>query len=599
MHATHFGAGASRPIIRGMDGPRIGVLTNGTQLHDASTLSPDHAVATEPLLLEKVEILRGPAALIHGGAVGGVVNLVDQKVPTAQPENGLAGTAELGWSSAARARNAAAGVTAGSGPLVLRIEAAGRNAGDYRSGNGKVPGSFSDGNTGSIGLSWVGAQGYVGAAYTRQRAQYGLPGHTHSDCHPHGSHLHCGGHGHAPAEHGHHDDHDDHGHAEHAHAVPEVDLTSHRWDLRGEWRNPWAGVETVRLKGSHTRYGHDEVEAGAVSTAFRNRAHDVRLEVQHAPIAGWRGVVGTSQGQRNFSALGQEAYVPATRTQTQGLFVLEQYQWGAWNFQAALRHAWQRVQTQRDGVQRKHHGTSASLGTVWKFTPGWQASASLSHAARMPSAEELFANGLHMATNSWEVGNNHLKKETSNAFDLGVRKLTGHTTWSANFYHHRIKGYIFGRTVDAHEGFELQHYTQADARFTGMEGQVRQRINRFAGVSLFGDMVRAKLADGSHLPRIPAARLGLRVDASWQGWEGMAEWVQVAHQHRTATYETSTGGYGMLNLAASYRFAGTPLQLLIKAENLNNRLAYAHTSAIKHAAPLKGRNVSLALRAEF
>lgn len=594
IHATHFGAGASRPIIRGMDGPRVGVLANGTQLHDASTLSPDHAVATEPLLLEKVEILRGPAALIHSGAVGGVVNLVDQKIPTARPDNGLAGAAEVGWSSAARARNAAAGLTAGSGPLVLRVEAAGRNAGDYRAGNGKVPGSFSDGNTGSIGLSWVGAQGYIGAAYTRQRAQYGLPGHTHSDCHPHGSHLHCGGHGHAHMEHGHHDEHDDH-----AHAVPEVDMTSHRWDVRGEWRNPWAGVEAVRLKGSHTRYGHDEVEAGEVATAFRNRAHDLRLEVQHAPILGWRGVIGSSQGQRHFSALGQEAYVPATRTQTQGLFALEQYQWGEWNFQAALRHDWQRVQTQLDGVQRKHHGTSGSLGTVWKFTPGWQASASLSHAARMPSAEELFANGLHMATNSWEVGNSQLKKETSNALDLGVRKLTGHTTWSANFYHHRIKGYIFGRTVDAHEGFQLQHYTQADARFTGMEGQVRQRINRFAGVSLFGDVVRARLADGSHLPRIPAARLGLRVDASWQGWESMAEWVQVAHQRRTAAYETSTGGYGMLNIAASYRFAGTPLQLLIKAENLNNRLAYAHTSAIKQAAPLKGRNVSLALRAEF
>lgn len=606
IHATHFGAGASRPVIRGMDGPRVGVLANGTELHDASTISPDHAVVTETLLTQQVEVLRGPAALAHGGAVGGVVNLVDRKVPTARPDKGYEGEAEVRWSSAAREKAGAMGLTAGQGPLVLRVEAAGRTADDYRVGGDwraehggrKVPGSFSDGNTGSVGLSWVGDKGYLGAAYTRQRAEYGLPGHVHSDCHPHGSHLHCGGHGH---DHDH--DHDEHGHDAHeGHGhedAPVVDLTSHRWDLRGEWRQPWEGVEAVRLKGSHTRYSHDEIDEGAVSTAFRNRAHDLRLEVQHAPLAGWRGVVGVSQGQRNFSAEGAEAYVPDTRTQKQGLFLLEEYQWGDWRLQAALRHDRQNVKRQHDELERKHHATSASVGTVWKFQPGWQATASFSHAARLPSAEELFANGLHMATNSWEVGDSRLRKETSNAWDVGVRKLTGDTTWSANFYHHRINGYIYGRTVDEDDGFQLQHYTQADARFTGLEGQVRQRINRFLGVSVFGDVVRAKLADGGHLPRIPAARLGLRVDGSWQGWEAMAEWVQVARQHRTAAYEERTGGYGMLNLAASYRFANSPLQLMLKAENLTDRLAYAHTSAIKHAAPLKGRNITVALRAEF
>ena len=596
IHATHFGAGASRPVIRGMDGPRIGVLSHGTELHDASTISPDHAVATETLLLEKVEILRGPAALVHGGAVGGVVNLVGQKVPTARPSKAVEGAAEVQWGSSANEKSASFGLTTGQGPLVLRVEAAGRNASDYRvggkwrneEGGRKVAGSFSDGNMGSVGLSWVGDSGYLGAAYTRQRAEYGLPGHEHSDCHPHGAHLHCGAHG------GHH-----HGAHEHEDSSPMVDLTSHRWDLRGEWRHLSDGIEAVRLKGSHTRYAHDEVEEGAVTTAFRNRAHDLRLEVEHAPIVGWRGVLGVSNGQRNFSADGQEAYTPATRTQKQGVFLLEEAQWGDWRVQAALRYDRQSVARTQDQQTRKHHGTSASLGTVWKFAPGWQATGSFSHAARMPSAEELFANGLHMATNSWEVGNDQLRKETSNAWDLGLRKLTGSTTWSTNLYHHRINGYIYGRTVDAHDGFQLQHYSQADARFTGLEGQVRQRINRFVGVSVFGDVVRAKLAQGGNLPRIPAARMGLRVDASYQGWEGMAEWVQVVSQNRTSHYEERTGGYGMLNVGASYRFAGSPLQLFIKAQNLNNRLAYAHTSAIKREAPLKGRNIAVGLRAEF
>ncbi|HEY4665500.1 MAG TPA: TonB-dependent receptor, partial [Comamonas sp.] len=310
-------------------------------------------------------------------------------------------------------------------------------------------------------------------------------------------------------------------------------------------------------------------------------------------------MLGVSQGQRNFSAQGEEGYVPATRTQKQGLFLLEETQWGDWRMQAALRHDRQRVNNLQDAMVREHQATSASLGTVWKFAPGWQAMASFSHAARLPSAEELFASGLHMATNTWEIGNSQLRKETSNAWDLGVRKLSGNTTWNVNLYHHRINGYIYGRTVAQDEGIALQHYTQANARFTGLEGQVRQRINRWMGISLFGDVVRAKLAEGGNLPRIPAARLGLRIDASWQGWEGQAEWVQVAHQRRTAAWEAATGGYGMLNLAASYRFAGTPLQLQLKAENLTDRLGYVHSSAIKHAAPRKGRNITVGLRMEF
>lgn len=591
IHSSHFGAGASRPIIRGMDGPRVGVLSHGTELQDASTFSPDHVVVTEPLLLHSVEILRGPAALVHGGAVGGVVNLIDQKIPTQRPDKGYEGTAEVRWGSAAKEKNAAFGLTAGKGPLVLRVEAAGRDAGDYRMGGGrKVLGSFSDASSGTVGLSWVGERGYLGAAYTLQQAQYGLPGHAHAHCHLHGvASLHCHANAH---DHGH-----DHGHE--AADVPEVDMRSHRWDVRGEWRQPIAGVEAVRLHGSHTRYGHDEVEDAQVATAFRNRAHDLRLEVLHAPVAGWRGTLGVSSGQRNFSAQGEEGYVPATRTQKQGLFWLEETQWGDWRWQAALRHDRQSVESVLTGPTRKHSGTSASLGTVWKFAPGWQATTSFSHAVRMPSAEELFANGLHMATNTWEIGSSELRPEISNAWDLGVRKISGNTTWNANLYHHRIQGYIYGRTVDQDEGIQLQHTTQTDAHFTGLEGQVRQRINRFVGVSLFGDVVRSQLSGGERLPRTPAARWGLRVDATWKGWEGMAEWEQTGPQNRTAQWESRTGGFGMLNLGASYRLAGTPLELLLKVQNLTDRLAYAHTSAIKLAAPYRGRNITVGLRMAF
>ncbi len=295
----------------------------------------------------------------------------------------------------------------------------------------------------------------------------------------------------------------------------------------------------------------------------------------------------------------EEEFIPATRTLQRGLFMLQERQWQDWSVQAALRHDWQNTRQRQGSEQRSHHATSASLGTVWKLSPGWQASASLSHASRLPTAQELFAHGMHMATRAYEIGDSHLKKESNNALDLGLRKYTGNTTWSVHAYHYRFNGYIYGRTVDADDGVQLQHYTQANARFTGAEAQVRQRIHRLVGVGVFADVVRAKLASGEYLPRIPAVRWGLRLDGHWQGWEGQAEWVQTGQQNRTTAYEAHTRGFGMLNLAASYRFAQSPLQLTVKAENLTNRLGFAHTSAISRSAPLKGRNITVGLRMDF
>ena len=603
IHSSHFGAGASRPVIRGMDGPRVQVLSDGSEVQDASSVSPDHAVVSEPLLARQIEVLRGPSALIHGGgAIGGVVNVLDSKIPTAIPQKGYEGSAELRAGSAASEKTGAFQLTGGAGNLAVHVEGQARDAGDYRVGPGwsggrRVDGSFNRNDTGSLGLSWIGDRGYLGMAYTRQTAKYGLPGHNHSfeGCHTHGDHLHCGGH-----DHGGHGD-DDHDH-DHGGQVPVVDLRSERWDVRGELRDPFAGFSALRLRAGVTDYRHDEVEDGQVATTFRNKAHDVRLELQHEPLAGWRGVFGLQATQRKFSAEGQEAYVQPTQTRRTGLFLLEEYQWQQWRFAGALRHERQTVDALSSGASNSHNGTSASLSAVWKFTPGYQLSGSLTHARRMPAAEELYANGLHMATSTYERGNPHLQPETAQSIDLGLRKTAGDTTFGVNVYRNRVKNYIYGRTLDEVEGLQLLQYSQADATFTGLEGQVRQRLTRNLGVTLFGDLVRAKLASGGNLPRIPSARAGLRLDASWQGWDGQVEWVQVARQNRVAEFETATPGYGMLNLGVAYKSRlanGTPWQLYLKANNLTDRLAYAHTSFIKNAAPLMGRNVVVGMRVEF
>lgn len=607
--SSHFGAGASRPIIRGMDGPRVKVLSDGAELHDASTISPDHAVVSEPMLATQIEVLRGPSALIYGnGAVGGVVNVLDGKVPTAVPAKGLEGSAELRANTGAREGAGAFSLTGGTGNLAVHVEGVARDAGDYRVGKGwapegeatrKVLGSFNRTNTGSVGLSWVGDRGYLGAAYTRQAAKYGLPGHNHSfeGCHTHGNQLHCGAHEGEEGEDGHDHDHD-HGHG----AVPVVDLRSERFDIRGELRNPFAGFSALRLRAGVTDYVHDEVEGGAVSTTFKNKAYDTRIELQHEPIAGFKGVIGLQTSQRKFSAEGEEAYVQPTATRRTGLFALEEYRLGDWRFEAALRHDRQTARAETSGIERSHNGTSASLGAVWKFTPGYQVGASFTRASRAPSAEELYARGLHMATSTYERGDASLRSETSQNFDLSLKKTAGDTTFGVSVFRNSINNYIYGRTLDALDGLQLLQYSQADATFTGIEGQVRQRLNRNLGVTLFGDTVRAKIDGAGNLPRIPATRAGLRLDANWNAWEGQVEWVQVARQNRIAAFETATPGYGMLNVGLAYNgqfSSGTPWQVYLKGTNLTDRLAYAHTSFIKNAAPLMGRNLTVGVKVAF
>ena len=612
--SSHFGAGASRPVIRGMDGPRVKILSDGAEIQDASTISPDHAVAFEPVLAERIEVLRGPSALAYGGgAVGGVVNILDRKIPTAMPENGLEGSAEVRANSAAREKTGAFEFTTAAGSnLALHLEGVKRDADDYRVGKDwaegrRVAGSYKETETGTVGLSWIGKNGYLGAAFTKERTEYGIPGHSHDfeSCHPHGDHLHCGGHdheeeeGHEHGEEGHEHEHD------HEHGVPVVKLDSERWDIRGEYRNPVAGIERLRLRASITEYVHDELEGDVVSTSFRNKGHDVRLEAVHAPLAGWRGVFGLQTTRRDFSAIGEEAYVPPTLTKKHAAFLTEEYKLDNWRFEAGLRHEWQDIAVEAPELRDTDaRGTSASVGAVWKFAPQYSLRGSLSRSHRLPTAEELYADGVHLATATYEVGNQDLDKETSNNVDLTLRKFEGDTTFSVSAFHNRVDNYIYAHTLDNHEGFQLVEYAQRDATFTGLEGEVRHKLSANYSATLFGDYVRARFDEGEgsrNLPRIPAHRVGVKVDGDWNQWHGMVELYRVGKQDKLADYETETGGYNMLNLGAHYstRIGGVPAQFYARLNNVTDELAYSHTSFIKNAAPLTGRNLTAGLRIIF
>ncbi len=600
VNSDTFGGGASRPVIRGQSAPRVKVLVDGVGVIDASEVSPDHAVSGEPLLLEGVEILRGPSALLYGGgAIGGAVNMIDTKIPTALPENGVSAVAEFRFGSADDERAGIVGVTLGAGSFALRLEGAARESGDYEVpgwGEDRVDGSFSRARTASAGLSWIGENGYLGLAYTEQRSDYGLPGHSHDyeSCHPHGSSLHCGGHGDEDAH-----DHD-HGH-DHAHEdVPVVDLLSRRIDLRGAWRNPFDGVERIRIRGGYADYAHDEIDDDEVMTTFRNEGYDGRFELQHAPIWGLRGVVGAEIARNDFAALGEEAFIPESRTRAYALFLIEEYAWGDWRVEGAVRQEWQDKEAARR-PDVAHAPFSASAAVSWSFMPGVAASVSVSRSQRAPSVQELYARGAHLATNTFELGDAMLGLETAHAVEFNIRKTAGATTFSAGLYRYDYDGYIYARTLDQHEDFRLIRYAQSDARFTGLEGEIRHAFSPHLALGAFGDHVRADLRHGGDLPRIPAGRLGVRAEVEIGQWSGDLEYVRVFEQTRIAAFETETPGYDMVNATIAYDVAlpGADAQIYLRGTNLLDELAFNHASFIKDLAPLKGRNIVVGLRARF
>jgi len=643
INSDTFGGGASRPIIRGQTSPRVRVLSDGSEIMDASAVSPDHAVASETLLLEGVEVLRGPSALLYGGgAIGGAVNLLDRKIPTILPENGFEGAFEVRGGTADNERAGVLGLTAGAGNFAFRLEAANRRSDDYQipaytpavlagAGAGhdedhddhdhhdhdhenelgaglaggplhRVDGSFSRSDSYTLGASWIGSLGYLGIAFTDQASRYGAPGHSHQyeDCHPHGVTLHCGGHG---DEHDHdHDDHEDGAGAilGAAGQTPWIDLKNRRFDLRGEIRTPFAGVERIRLRGGLTDYYHHEIDAGVIATTFSNKGHDARIEVEHAPIGNIRGVVGFQSSRSDFDTTGAEAFLPKNTTDINSIFLLEQYVSGAWGVEGAVRHEWQ--QTNAIGRPDASHNPFSISGAVnWTPMEGYSWTLALSRSQRAPNTQELYARGIHLATNTFEIGQVALKEEAAHAVELNFRKTTGPFTFDLGVYRHNFQDYIYAETLDQFETFRLVRYTQQDAVFSGIDGEFSYSVSPNLSLTVFGDYVRAKFNTGGDVPRIPAGRLGLRAEGKWDQWTGDIEFYRAFRQRNIAAFETSTPGYDMVNATIGYdvNFGGRRAQVFLRGTNLSDSLALNHASFIKDAAPLKGRNLILGMRASF
>lgn len=635
VYSNQFGTGASRPVIRGQDGPRVKVLQHASETADVSTLSPDHAVTVDPILAKQVEVIRGPSTLLYGaGTVGGLMNVTDQKIPTQMPEDGLEGTVGLRYNSGSDEKLASAGVTAGIGEnFALRVEGSKRKANDYiahagyftehshheedENGNEieeihrekarRVDNTFAEGQTVNIGGSWIHDRGFVGLSYSNRQDQYGLPGHSHEyhDCHPHGNELHCGGHGPAPQP-------DPNAvEEEHAHGGPWVDLESHRYDMRTELNNPFAGFDKLRAHASFTDYEHDELEENEVISNFKSKGYDARLELVHVPVAGWEGVIGTQYSQQKVNLAGgadeheghshSSVLMANTKTEKYSLFGLEHKQIGDVHVELGARVEHQKIDV--DSTQKNYSdtGVSGSAAANWEFAPNYKLSVVGSHQQRLPLAQELYADGVHFATNTYERGNQDLDVEKSNNLELGLHYEGDKLDYHVHVYHNWFDNYIYGATTDDDGAFRLIDYTQDKARFYGTEAQAGYQINDMYKLSVFGDYVRGKI-EGENAPRVPAGRLGTKVEADFaDGWSGLAEYYHVFNQDKIASYEDETQGYNMVNVGLSYANSladNNAYRVYFKANNLLDDQVYSHTSFLSNI-PQVGRNFTVGVQYDF
>ena len=604
VSSNQYGSGSSRPVIRGQDGARVKVLQHASETADVSTLSPDHAVTVDPILAKQVEIIRGPSTLLYSaGTVGGLVNVTDNKIPTQMPDKGYEGQLGLRYNTGSDEKLASAGVTVAlADQVALRVEGSKRKANDYIAPDyfhdhegelekeRRVGNTFAEGETVNVGLSWIHDRGFSGISYSNRQDQYGLPGHSHEyeDCQVSGNAL--IGCGQQPG----------HTHEEHA-AGPWVDLKSERYDFRTELNDPFAGFQKLRAHASYTDYKHDEIEENAAQTTFKSKGYDARLELVHNPIANWEGMIGAQYNQQKLDISGEEALLDPTKTRKWSLFALEHKQFDDVHVELGARVDQQKIDIDSDKKDFDDYGFSYSGALNWEFVPNYKLSLVGSHQERLPLAQELYANGKHFATNTYERGNENLAAEKSNNLELGLHYENGPLDYHVHVYHNWFDHYIYAQTLDNFKDFRLVEYTQDKAKFYGAEAAASYALNDTYKVGVFGDYVRGKI-ESENAPRVPAGRLGTKVDASFDDhWSGLAEYYHVFNQDKIASYEDETQGYNMVNLGLSY--ANTladknTYRVYFKANNLLDDQVYSHASFLSNI-PQVGRNFTVGLEFGF
>lgn len=620
---TAFGPGASRPVIRGQGGDRIRILSGGIGSIDASSTSPDHAPALDLATARRVEVLRGPATLLYGNnAMGGVVNVLDGRIPIAEPKDGADGFVRLGLGSNADERSLATAVDARlSGPFVLHLDGFWRRTDDYKvpgflesralrasedhdhddhdhdhdheeEARGRVANSDLTQKGATAGLSHIADWGFMGVSVSRFKSKYGIAaGHTHAEGDDH--------------DHDHDHDHDDdHDHGEEG--PVRIGLAQTRVDLMGEINQPFALFETTRIRFGWADYEHKELEGDEVGTRFLNKGWEGRLEFVQKAFGNLSGAMGVQASKRDFQAIGDEAFVPPSDTVQTGIFTLQRLDLSPFALEGGFRLERQDVKARSIGFDRDFTTFSVSAGASRQLGQGWMTGISLSRTERAPNAEELLSDGPHLATSTYELGDPTLGKERALGVEATIRKSGGPITGSINVFLTDYDDFIYERFTGAEDdGLPVAQFTATDARFWGVEVEGAATLLRNDSLAIIWDAgldyVRATdRSNDTPLPRIPALSLRTGLGVELSSIAAHVEMVWTDKQTRTAGFELPTDSSTVFNASIDWHpFAGQDITLLLEGRNLTNEEVRYSTSFLKDMLPQPGRDIRLSMRAGF
>lgn len=624
VRSTYFGPAASRPVIRGLDADRIRVLQNGLNTIDASATSVDHAVSFDPVSVESIEVVRGPATLLYGAnAIGGVVNVMDNRIPDERIDVPVTGSLGGRYSSVDEGLGRDIMLEGGVGGFNYHLEAYRREVQDTR-----IPGfarserlraleplepgekeerdvlgnSFMTTQGFSAGSSYVWDKGYFGLAYSGFESNYG-----------------------SPSEKG-----------------VSIDMEQRRWDFQGAFNEPFEAIKAIKYRFAMSDYTHTEFEGGAPGTTFNNDGYDGRLEITHEKMGPFEGAFGYQTERSDFSAIGEEKFLPGVLTRTHSAFVFEEMELSsAWKLQGGLRYDHISANASAEpgfgpARSRTFDNVSGSLGVVFTPNDDYAVALSAAYSERAPTYQELYANGPHIATGAFEVGDDTLPVEEALGFDLSFRKRTGFVTGSVTAFYNRFNHFVgqfpTGEERDLEgEALPVYEFRSTDAEFFGGEVEAifhmiqpvttpapvvagaknaKQPVipapevgpQNVLNLELKADYVNARdTVSGDPLPRISPFHALAAVDFHRGDFGARIEGIYSGRQNRVADNELPTDAYFMLNASLSYtlRTGGVSTDIYIKGVNLTNEEAREHTSFLKDIAPLAGRGVVVGMKVNF
>lgn len=598
------GPNVSKPVLRGLSGDRIRTLIDGIGSLDVSSSSSDHAVAINPLTATSIEVLHGPAALVYGSsAVGGVVNVLDSRIPRAVPDDSVAVKGMLGYGTAANERLASGAVDVGLGgnfvahgdvswtknddlrigghvlSKALREEAAGSADPDIQALadlKDKLPNS--DGRTfeAAGALAYVDGDLNIGASVTRRTSLYGVPIRYSLD---------------PDVE------------AEATH----IDVHQTRYDARAEI--PTQGFfRKVKLRGGYSNYRHAEVlEDGEVGSQVYSKGGEARLDLEQRDTAsGWGGASGLQYLDVKQHINGDEQYLPPVHNQSVGLFTVQHIDMGPLRAEAGARFERSELQAEASDVvgnpdlKRRYNSLSLSAGARYALTRHWSLGLNLARSQRAPSADELFANGPHAGNASYERGDASLGLEKSVGFEASLRHLGAGLTLGATVYGSRYSSFIYqAPTGEVIDDFPVYEARQGKANILGFEVEAQAPLGAAAGVDwgleAKADATKATVKGFGPAPLIPPLRMSGALTAKAGAVGGKLEVERAWSHDRVAPLETETAGYTLVNASIDWHpIERRPdLTLSLQANNIFDVTARHSTSLLKDYAPSAGRDIRL------